>query len=214
MVNWFTSGILASGLLLSSAALQAQQTAEEGSIISPEIEQSQVVPARLDTENFVIALRGGALAIEDFGSSGIASLQLSYHITEDIYVSAEYSRAKGGLTSYERLSGAAAPLLTDSERQWQYYGAELGYVLLPGQVYLERDWAFNSAWSVFAGGGNVEFAGDTVFALKLGSQWRLYMTDWLAIDFLVADYVFDTTILAESKTSHNLSLGLGLALYF
>ncbi|WP_214000369.1 outer membrane beta-barrel domain-containing protein [Arsukibacterium sp.] len=218
MVNWLTPGILASALLLLSPLVLsplavAQQGNDSDARIAPEIEQSDVIPARLDTENFVVALRGGALAIEDFGTSGLAALQLSYHINEDFYVSAEYALGKAGLTSYERLSGAA-PLLTDDERQWHYYGAELGYVLLPGQVYLGSDYALNTGWSLFAGAGNVDFAGDKVFAFKFGSQFRLYLTDWLAVDLVVADYVFETTILAESKTTHNLSMALGFAVYF
>lgn len=213
MVNWITAGVLASVLILPSTAAFARQDNDSSSRIEPQIDQSEVIPARLDTENFVIALRGGALAIEDFGNSGLAALQLSYHINEDFYISAEYALAKAGLTSYERLSGAA-PLLTDDERQWHYYGAELGYVLLPGQVYLGKDYAVNTGWSLFAGAGNVDFAGDTVFAVKFGSQFRLYLTDWLALDLVVSDYVFETTILAESKTTHNLSMALGLAVYF
>ncbi|MDX1538325.1 outer membrane beta-barrel domain-containing protein [Arsukibacterium sp.] len=213
MVNWITAGVLASVLILPSTAAFARQDSDSSSRIEPQIDQSEVIPARLDTENFAIALRGGALAIEDFGNSGLAALQLSYHINEDFYISAEYALAKAGLTSYERLSGAA-PLLTDDERQWHYYGAELGYVLLPGQVYLGKDYAVNTGWSLFAGAGNVDFAGDTVFAVKFGSQFRLYLTDWLAMDLVVSDYVFETTILAESKTTHNLSMALGLAVYF
>ncbi|MDP5187986.1 MAG: outer membrane beta-barrel domain-containing protein [Alishewanella sp.] len=214
MVNRIKAGLLVSSLLWLSPLVCAQQANSSTARIEPEIEQSQVTPAKLDSENVVLALRGGVIAIEDFGSSGLVALQLGYHINEDFYVNAEFAQAKAGLTSYERLSGAAAPLLTDSEREWRYYGAELGYVVLPGQVFLGRNWAFNTGWSIFAGGGNVDFAGDKVFAVKLGSQFRLYMTDWLALDLQVADYVFETTILAESKTTHNLQLGLGLALYF
>lgn len=213
MVNWITTGVLASVLLALSSAAVARQNSDSAGRIEPQISQSEVIPARLDTENFAIALRGGALAIEDFGNSGLAALQLSYHINEDFYLSAEYAIAKAGLTSYERLSGAA-PLLTDDERQWHFYGAELGYVLLPGQVYLGSNYAVNTGWSVFGGAGNVDFAGDTVFAFKFGSQFRLYLTDWAALDLVVTDYVFETTILAENKTTHNLSMALGLAVYF
>ena len=53
-----------------------------------------------------------------------------------------------------------------------------------------------------------------VFALQLGSQFRLYATDWLALELTFSDYIFETTILARSKTTHNLSLALGLAVYF
>jgi hypothetical protein len=40
------------------------------------------------------------------------------------------------------------------------------------------------------------------------------VTDYLAIDLVVTDYVFETSILAEQKTDHNLSMQLGVAWYF
>ncbi|WP_333607527.1 outer membrane beta-barrel domain-containing protein [Arsukibacterium sp.] len=197
-------------LALCSGALAAQSVTEQ---LEPQIKQSRLEPAKLDTENWSIALKGGVLSIEDFGSSGLVGLQLAYHLTEDFYLAASAAQAEAGLTSFERLSGSA-PLLTDEQREWRFYGAELGYVLLPGRGFAFGNTAFYSSLSVFAGGGTVSFAGDDVFALKLGSQWRIYVTDWLALDMVFTDYMFDTTILAERKRTHNLSLALGLAVYF
>ncbi|MBZ9610059.1 outer membrane beta-barrel domain-containing protein [Rheinheimera maricola] len=204
MEAWFQRIFLAFGLLVLPAV--AQQ-------VEPDIIQSNVSEDVLDSENWLFGAKVGILSIEDFGSSAITALQLSYHINEDFYLSTEYARAKAGRTSFEELSGAA-PLLTDDERQWSYYGAHLGYMLLPGEVFLSSNFALNSGLSVFAGGGNVDFAGDRVFALHLGSQFRLYATDWLALELSFSDYVFETTILARSKTTHNLSLALGVAVYF
>ncbi|WP_215395598.1 outer membrane beta-barrel domain-containing protein [Rheinheimera oceanensis] len=204
METWFQRIFLVLGL--APALAPAQQ-------VEPDISQSSISENVLDSENWLLGLRGGMINIEDFGSSALGALQLSYHINEDFYLSAEYAMAKAGRTSFEELSGAA-PLLTDSERQWRYYGAHVGYVLLPGEVFLNRNYAMNSGLSVFAGGGNVDFAGDKVFALQLGSQFRLYATDWLALELTFSDYIFETTILARSKTTHNLSLALGVAVYF
>lgn len=204
METWFQRIFLVLGL--APALVCAQQ-------VEPDISQSSISENVLDSENWLLGLRGGIINIEDFGSSALGALQLSYHINEDFYLSAEYAMAKAGRTSFEELSGAA-PLLTDSEREWRYYGAHVGYVLLPGEVFLNRNYAMNSGLSVFAGGGNVDFAGDKVFALQLGSQFRLYATDWLALELTFSDYIFETTILARSKTTHNLSLALGVAVYF
>lgn len=204
METWFQRIFLVLGL--APALAPAQQ-------VEPDISQSSISENVLDSENWLLGLRGGMINIEDFGSSALGALQLSYHINEDFYLSAEYAMAKAGRTSFEELSGAA-PLLTNSERQWRYYGAHVGYVLLPGEVFLNRNYAMNSGLSVFAGGGNVDFAGDKVFALQLGSQFRLYATDWLALELTFSDYIFETTILARSKTTHNLSLALGVAVYF
>ncbi|WP_240223047.1 outer membrane beta-barrel domain-containing protein [Rheinheimera hassiensis] len=204
METWFQRIFLVLGL--APALAYAQQ-------VEPDINQSSISENVLDSENWLLGLRGGMINIEDFGSSALGALQLSYHINEDFYLSAEYAMAKAGRTSFEELSGAA-PLLTDSEREWRYYGAHVGYMLLPGEVFLNRNYAMNSGLSVFAGGGNVDFAGDKVFALQLGSQFRLYATDWLALELTFSDYIFETTILARSKTTHNLSLALGVAVYF
>ncbi|MBU1309780.1 MAG: outer membrane beta-barrel domain-containing protein [Gammaproteobacteria bacterium] len=198
-------------LALSPLAVIAQ-TAQQP-LIEPDIERKVVSEDLLDSENWLLGIRGGVLSIEDFGSSALAAVQLSYQINESFYLSAEYAMAKAGLTSFEELSGAA-PLLTDSEREWRYYGAHLGYNVLPGEVFFGRDYAMNSALSLFAGAGNVDFAGDKVFALQLGSQFRLYATDWLTLELSVSDYIFETTILARTKTTHNLALGLGVAVYF
>jgi len=181
--------------------------------VEPDIPQSRISEDILDSENWLLGVRGGVITLEDFGSSALAGVNLSYFINEDFYLTAEYAVAKAGRTSFEELSGAA-PLLTDDERQWHYYGAQLGYVLLPGEVFLSRDYALNSGLAIFAGGGNVDFAGDKVFALHIGSQFRLYATDWLALELSFSDYIFETTVLARNKTTHNLSLALGVAVYF
>jgi outer membrane beta-barrel protein len=193
-------------LSLHSVAVLAQQ-------VEPDIPRTVVSEQVLDSENWLLGGHAGVLSIEDFGSSALVALQLSYHINEDFYLSAEYAIAKAGRTSFEELSGAA-PLLTESEREWRYYGGHLGYMVLPGEVFLSRDYALNSGLSVFVGGGNVDFAGDKVFALQLGSQFRLYATDWLALELTFSDYIYETTILARSKNTHNLSLALGVAVYF
>ncbi|GAA0552936.1 hypothetical protein GCM10009098_20810 [Rheinheimera aquimaris] len=204
METWLQRIFLA--LSLASAAAAAQQ-------VEPDIPREVVTEDLLDSENWLFSAQVGVLGIEDFGSSALAAIQLTYHINEDFYLAADYAMAKAGRTSFEELSGAA-PLLTDSEREWRYYGGQLGYMLLPGEVFLSRDYAMNSGLSVFAGAGTVDFAGDNVFALQFGSQFRLYATDWLAVELTFSDYVFETTILARSKTTHNLALALGVAVYF
>ncbi|OEY71107.1 outer membrane beta-barrel domain-containing protein [Rheinheimera salexigens] len=208
MRTYVVAGYLVLGLatVVTSAAVQAQQ-------VTPDIERNVISENILDSENWSFGISAGLLSIEDFGSSSLFSAKLAYHINEDWYLGTEYSMAKAGLTSFEELSGAA-PLLTDSQRNWRFYGAHLGYVVLPGQAFLSENYAFNSGLSVFIGGGNVQFAGDDVFALQLGSQYRLFITDWFAAELTVTDYIFETTILANSKTSHNLALSLGFSMYF
>lgn len=208
METWLQRILLVACVIagITSTTVQAQQ-------VAPDIARKVINENRLDSENWSVTVSAGLLSIEDFGSSSLLSAQLAYHITEDWYLGTQVAIAKAGLTSFEELSGAA-PLLTDSQRKWQYYGGQLGYVVLPGQGFLSENYAFNSGLSLFVGAGNVKFAGDNVFALQLGSQFRLFITDWLATELTVTDYIFETTILAKTKTSHNLAVSVGITVYF
>lgn len=194
----------------ASAPLWAQQSPVR---IEPQIERAAVQEARLDDESTFVSVHAGLVSLNDFGSSGLVKAQLGYQISEDFYLSLDYAKAKAGLTSFEKLSGAA-PLLTDAQRQWTYTGASLGYVLMPGEVYFGSNTAFISRWAVTLGGGSLEFAGDKVFAINAGTAYQVYLTDYLAADIQVSDYMYETTLLAETKTQHSLALTLGVTFYF
>lgn len=200
--------------VLSVTVVSATASAQQAPVrIEPQIQRSVVNEAKLDDESAFISLQGGLISLNDFGSSGLVKGQLGYQITEDFYVSLDYAKAKAGLTSFEKLSGAA-PLMTDAQRQWTYTGANVGYVLMPGEVYFGSSTAMNSRWSVTLGGGNLDFAGDKVFAIAAGTAYQIYLTDYLAADIQISDHMYETTILAETKTQHSLALSLGLSFYF
>ena len=204
-------------LLFSAVCISSQSYGEQSSdgniSIKPVVERKEVLDDVLDTENFEIGLQAGLLSIEDFESSHWLSAHVGYHITEYFYVKARYASAEAGETSFERLSNTA-PLLTDEQRKLTYYGLNIGYNLMPGEIFLGRDLAFNSAFSVELGAGTTEFAGDDNFTVNLSTNLRVFITDWLTWDIGVADYVFDTTVTGKTKTTHNLNVNTGFAVYF
>jgi outer membrane beta-barrel protein len=181
--------------------------------IKPIIERKEVLDDVLDTENFEIGVQAGLLSIEDFESNTWVSAHLAYHITEYFYVKARYGVAEAGLTSFEKLSNTS-PLLTDDERELTYYGLNIGYNLMPGEIFLGKDLAFNSVFSIELGGGTTEFAGDDNFTVNIATNFRVFINDWVAWDIGVSDYIFDTTITGETKTTHNLNINTGIAVYF
>lgn len=218
MATWFQRVFLNRFLLtttLLSVSLTGYANAQQPSelVIKPKVERKQTFDDRLDNENFEVGINAGIISIEDFESSTWLSAHLSYHITEFFYLKALYGAAEGGETSFEKLSNTA-PLLTDDERELTYYGLNIGYNLLPGEVFFGRDLAFNSVFSFELGAGTTEFAGDDNFTVNITGNYRVFFTDWLAWDLTMSDYIFDTHITGETKSTHNLTFNTGVAVFF
>jgi len=185
----------------------------ETETVEVDVKTEHVLEDILDNENFELGVQFGLLSIEDFESSPWVSAHFAYHITEYFYAKALYGTAEGGLTSFERLVNVP-PLLTDEQRKLKYYGLNIGYNLMPGEIFLGRDLAFNSLFSIELGGGNTEFAGDEKFTINIGANYRVFVTDWLTWDIGMSDYIFDTQITGTTKTTHNLNFTTGFAVYF
>lgn len=205
--------------LISTLVINTNVQAEEYSSASSDIEIKADVERRimlediLDNENFEVGVQVGVISIEDFESSGWLSAHFAYHITEYFYVKARYGKAEGGETSFEKLVNAA-PLLTEEQREFNYYGLNIGYNLMPGEVFLGRDLAFNSLFSIELGAGSTEFAGDENFTVNVTANYRVFINDYLAWDIGMSDYILDTKITGETKTTHNLNFTTGIAFYF
>jgi len=182
-------------------------------MVMADIERREVLEDILDSENFEFGMQLGLISIEDFESNLWVSGHFAYHINEYFYAKALYGYSKAGQTSFEQLANVP-PLLTDEQRKLSYYGLNIGYNLLPGEVFLSKDLVFNSMFSIEIGGGSTKFAGNNQFTFNFTANYRLFLTDWLTWDIGMTDYVFDTTITGKSKTSHNLNLTTGVAFYF
>ena len=124
-----------------------------------------------------------------------------------------YGQTDTDETSYEVLSGGAQ-LLSGDDRSLTYYDISVGYNLLPGEVFLGSSRAMNSALYVLMGAGNTDFAGDDFFTIVFGAGYRVLATDSLAVHFNVRDHMFDSDLLGEEKTTHNIEFNLGLTAFF
>jgi outer membrane beta-barrel protein len=182
-------------------------------VVEPEIERRELRPPRIDTEDFEVGLFAGQISIEDFGVNSVLGARFAYHVSESLFVELAAGTTDAGLTSFERLSGAAQ-LLTDAERAYDYYNLSLGYNLFPGESFFGRNRAWNSAIYLIGGVGNTSFAGDDRFTLNFGAGWRLLPLDWLAIHADVRDHVFDIDLLGQQKRAHNLEAHIGLTFFF
>jgi outer membrane beta-barrel protein len=163
--------------------------------------------------DFELGAYVGIMSIEDFESSAVYGARLAYHLTEDFFLEATVGQTRAGRTSYENLSGSA-DLLTDSERDYTYYALSAGWNILPGEIFIGENRAYNSAFYLVAGLGSTTFAGDDRFTVSGGFGYRVLPTDWIAVHFDVRDHVFDIDLLGEKKIVNNLEAHLGLSIFF
>lgn len=182
-------------------------------VIEPEVERRRIKVPRIDSENVELGAYFGALSIEDFGTNSVFGVTAAYHVTEDFFFRAEAGRSTAGRTSFETLGGDVQ-LLTGDERRFTYYSLSVGYNFLPGEVFIGRNLAMNSAFYLIGGIGSTEFAGDQRFTVSFGAGYRVLPTDWLAIHIGVQDRVFESDLLGTNKLTNNLEAHIGATVFF
>lgn len=205
--------IFSTTALANSTGEAKTENAVQDDMVPIQVERRDVLEDILDSENFEFGVQLGLISIEDFESNLWVSGHFAYHINEHFYAKALYGHSKAGESSFEKLVNVP-PLLTDEDRKLNYYGLNIGYNLLPGEVFLNEGVALNSMLSIELGGGSTEFAGDNQFTVNFTVNYRLFLTDWLTWDIGMSDYIFDTSVTGENKTTHNLNLTTGVAFYF
>lgn len=200
-------------LLCQATFAWAQQDDPLEPIVGADIERRHITEDMLDTENFEIGGYAGVLGIEDFGSNAVLGLSLAYHINEDFFIETIYGTSEAKKTSYELLSGAVE-FLTDEEREFTYYSVALGYKVLPGQVFVSRNLAFNTHFYITAGAGNTEFAENRYTSYTLGAGYKIYLTDSFALDIGMRDHLFSHDLFGETRDTNNFEGRIGLSVFF
>lgn len=196
--------------------LPVEATTAEGAapaVVEPEVVRRKVKTPKIKRSDFEVGGYVGTYSAEDFGVNPVFGARLDYHISEDFFAEALLGRSHTGRTSYERLSGAA-DLLTDAKRKLTYYDLAFGYNLFPGEVFVGRRRALNSAFYVTAGVGAVRFAGDSRFSVAIGAGYRLLLNDWLAVHLDVRDHMYQVDLLGANKNTHNLETAFGITGFF
>lgn len=205
------------GLVLTTLCFSASGFAQEDdpldAVIAPDIKRRHIKEDMIDSENFEFGIFAGVLSIEDFGTNEVVGVTFAYHITEDFFLEVAYGASLAQKTSYELLSGGVE-LLAGDARDYLYYNASIGYNFFPGQAYIGKDWAFNTAFYIIAGAGNTQFAENQYFTYNIGAGYRFYGTDWFSLDLSMRDHVFKHELFGRTKQVNNLEARIGLSIYF
>lgn len=201
-------------VMLPVAETAAQSDEEEqSSLIEPQIERVDFDESLIDSADFEISLYGGLLAVENFDTNYVTGIKLGYHITEDFFVQGSYGSSKVGDTSFEKLTGGA-PLLSDSEREIEYYLISIGFNLFPGEAFFTDSTTFNTVFYISGGIGSTDFAGDKRHTMAFAVGHRTIFTDNFSLDIEMRDLIFDINIFGEEETTNNLEFTVGINLFF
>jgi outer membrane beta-barrel protein len=201
-------------LTMPTTRLAAQSDEDEGtSLIEPQIERVEFDESQIDSYDFELAIYGGVLAMEHFDTNPVIGLKLGYHVSEDFFVQASYGFSKVGETSFEKISGGA-PLLSDDERDVEYYLFSIGFNLLPGEAFLTDSTTLNTVLYISGGVGSTDFAGDDRSTIAFAVGYRTIVLDGFSVDVEMRDLIFDLDTFGEDDTTHNIELTLSLNLFF
>lgn len=205
--GWFHRGDKASNQLV------VEEPQAEPTIVEPQVKRRQVKVPKIKAKDIEFGGYFGALSIQDFGTNPVYGVRAAYHVSEDIFMEGYLARSKAGTTSLEDIF-PNVQVTSDAGRRFTYYDLDLGYNVLPGEIFLGRGRAFNSQLYVTVGMGDVKFAKKDQFALNFGVGERFVITDWLAFHLDVRDHVFETVLTGRTKNVNNIEATLGLTTFF
>ena len=220
MANRFQQFLLTAFLSTTLITIVSPVLAEDGDVdikpiivVEPDNKQREAYEAQIDSEFFELGAYVGILAIEDFGSSTVLGLKMSFHATEDFFLQANYGQAEAGASTAEYYFGEDEISII-KDRDYRYYNLLVGYNLFPGETFVTQNLTFNSAFYLVAGAGNTEFADDNHFTITIGSGYRVILKDWLTVNVDFRDHSFENELGPKTKRTHNLEFSTGLTAFF
>ncbi len=213
----FRSIFLAAGLLFlllpAQSVLAQSEEADETTLIEPQIEREEFDESLIESDDFEVALYGGYLAIENFDTNIVVGVKVGYHISEDFFVQGAFGLSDSGETSFERLTGGA-PLLSDDEREVEYYLISLGFNLFPGEAFVTDSTTFNNVFYLSAGVGTTAFAGEDRFTIAYAFGYRTLFADGFSLDVEMRDLIWELDVFGETENTNNLEFTVSMNLFF
>lgn len=207
-----TASVMMSFAAGSAWADRSLATAQDPGL-EPHIVRTDLQEDQIDTENFELGLYAGQMATEDFGTNNVVGASLAYHATEDFFFELAGGRSDTQATSAERVD----PLLVlglAKDRKLSYYNVSLGWNVLPGEIFIGKNRAFNTAIYLIGGGGSTDFLGSKHFTYNFGVGYRMCLTDWLALHLDAREYVFDSDALGSNYSYNDIEYRAGLSVFF
>jgi len=198
-----------------AATQQNQNLPLDEPIVQPKVERRVIDKVAIDSENLEMGIYTGLYSADRYGTGRVSGVRLAYHISEDLFFEATAGETnlkrppEEGLLQYYTFE--------DADLALQYYSINLGYNILPGEVFFGGNWAFNFSFYLLAGVGNTDITGEQRSTLTTGAGMRILFTDWMALHFNMRDHVMRHSYLGgigEEETIHNLETFTSLTFFF
>lgn len=214
------ASLLLTGAFLSAplAALAAdekdaaEQKPANEQVIVPQVDRRDVKVPKIPSNDIELGLFTGTYATQNFGTSSVSGVRLGYHITEDFFVEGAYGRTKVSDESYRQVFPSG--IFTQPEENLTYYNLSVGANVLPGEVFLGRNWAKASALYLIGGIGNTKFNDRRVQTFNVGAGVRVFFADWAAVQLDMRDHIFTIDLLGKRQRTQNLEMTLGATFFF
>lgn len=176
-------------------------------IVKPDTEHDLVKDADIRNDSLSVGVYAGIISYENFNTSYLAALYVSYPFNEKVFVEAEFGASSINDTEYRNIG---LPLFDKEESGVSFYSVLVGYNLLPGEVYWSKDKTLISSFYLIGGIGSVSFDDQDTVAVNLGAGFKMELDDNKSVRFEARDRIFDTDTLGSDKLSNNVEFHLGI----
>jgi len=190
----------------------AGEQAADQPVIEPQVDRRPVKVMHIPSNDFEFGVFSGTYASQNFGSNVVWGARLGYHITEDFFAEAVYGQTRVSDDAFRQiLPGGIFP---NPKETLRYYNLSAGYNILPGEVFFWKNTARLSALYLIAGIGSTELVSQRHLTGNAGFGARVFLTNWMALQVDMRDYIFALDILGTNKTTQNLEFSGGITFFF
>ena len=193
------------------ASAQDQKPANE-QVIVPEVDRRPIKLPKFPSNDFEIGTYIGSYATKNFGTSLVYGVRLGYHITEDFFVEAVYGQTKVSDESFRQILPGG--VFVSEKEKLTYYNLSAGVNILPGEVFVLRNYAFPSQLYLIGGVGSTNFNQQRRQTFNVGMGWRVFFKDWVSLQIDMRDHIFSLDLLGKRQSTQNLEFTGGIAFHF
>ena len=180
--------------------------------MSPELSRRQVAIPNIDALDVEVGIYGGMLNVEDFGANYTYGVSGFFHITEDLFINANYGRSQIKDDTFRRLK---LPLFGESgKRNISDLNFLLGWNFLSGEMFWSKQYAFTSDLYLLAGVGSINFDDESYYSIVGGLGAKILFTDWLALRFEAKLSEYNSSFLGYEKKSRNVDVITGISFFY
>lgn len=196
--------------LVALAALPAHAADEP--VVQPQVDRRDIKLPKFPSNDFEVTLFGGIYSTQNFGSSPAWGGRIAYHITEDFFVEASAGTTRVSDEAFRRILPGG--IFTDDTETLVYSNFNVGMNVLPGEVFIGRNYAMPSQVYIVAGGGTTRFNGQRMQTVDFGVGVKVFLSDSWALRVDMRDNIFKLDLLGKSDMTHNVELNAGVSFLF